>query len=158
MSPKFAAALQELRQQRGLLDQAITALEMINGERPLPEVTVTRLVEPERPRKMLTAVRQAKRKYTRRAGAVTAPAATRAVESAPQPKVDGRASSTAVHDAAAIAALKKHGDMAPDALRKVLGINDETGRALFARLKRLGRVAVIGAGRGTRYALPKEAP
>lgn len=33
---RHTATLEELRQQRGLLDQAITALEILDGERPLP--------------------------------------------------------------------------------------------------------------------------
>ena len=152
--PKFTATLQELRQQRGLLDQAITALEMINGERPLPEIT--QLVEPARSPKLLAAARRMKRKYTRRAVATTP-----APSPSPAPKARVAAQSGNGDDIVSIV-RDAGGSITPRVLMTKLKLKDLASvRHRTAPLLKNRQLIALGATLNRRLALPgsaKEAP
>jgi hypothetical protein len=156
VSPEYSAALTVLRQQRGLLDQAITALEMLTGERPTPSVTHV-LVEPARPQRLLAAARQVKRKYTRKAVAKTAPAAI-----APKAR-DTRVTPPSNDDEDMVyAAIKSFGGSARK--EQVAAKTKLTNTRLVNAKNRMvhrGELTVAGHARAARWVLPggpKEAP
>lgn len=164
-NPKYSVTLQHLRQQRGVLDQAITALELLNGERPMPEVPHV-LVEPVRPQKLLTAARRVKRKYTRRKKTAAAPPAAAAAVSTPAPVAQKAKSSSPGRqqnvddDNALLHVLGKRGSLKPNEAAQLTQVPLPRLLRAKGRLQSRGEVIVTGWARGARWSLPaaKEAP
>lgn len=152
MSGPHSVKLDELRRQRGLIDQAITALEYLNGDRAMPEqgaAYTAVVVEPKAPQRLLP---PAKRKYTRRKKTVVKDTKL----TTPAPAVP----SVSDNDAVLKAVKALGGEATRDQVVKHTKLPVERVSRAKERLVAAGKLEVKGWARASRWSLPgaKEEP
>lgn len=151
-SGPHTAKIAELRRQADLIDQTIAALEILNGDRPMPTPTETYTARRDPAAQKL--LPPAKRKEPRAKKRPTARNAksTRVLALRPDNEAD---------EAAVLAAVRKLGATTCSHVVQATKIPEQRVKRAKARLQKQGQLVVTGWAHGSRWSLSdsaKEAP
>lgn len=147
------AKIEELRRQLGLIQQTIAALEILNGDRPMPAAagesyTATR--DQPAPRRLLAPARTTARRVAKKKPK------PKPVDE-PRPRALALRPDNELEEAAVLEAVRKIGSATCQQVVAATKLPELRVKRAKSRLEKRGQIITTGWSRGARWSLPSSA-